>query len=50
MDVQSSNIEQKLSALNERLKSYEQVIIAFSGAWIARFWPRPHGEHWGKMY
>ena len=31
MDVQSSNIEQKLSALNERLKSYEQVIIAFSG-------------------
>jgi uncharacterized protein len=30
-DAQSSNIEQKLNDLNERLKSYKQVIIAFSG-------------------
>lgn len=31
MDAQSSNIEQKLNDLNDLLKSYQQVIVAFSG-------------------
>ena len=31
MDAQSSNIEQKLNDLNALLKSYQQVIVAFSG-------------------
>lgn len=31
MDAQFSNIEQKLNDLNDLLKSYQQVIVAFSG-------------------